>query len=92
MINKRKMLPQLFNKLGEDFLHDLYEDWQEHGRKALADTREQNPAAYLKIVASLLPKETHPHHLLDCLKEMSQDELEQKLKSIRREREKMVKH
>jgi hypothetical protein len=43
------------NKLGEAFLNDLYADYQQHGAKAIADVRETNPAAYLKVIANLLP-------------------------------------
>ncbi len=45
------------NKLGEAFLQALFEDWQAHGPAALAACREQNPAAYIKTVASLLPRQ-----------------------------------
>jgi len=43
------------NKLGEDFIAAVYEDWYEHGPAVLARVREQHPAAYLKIAASLVP-------------------------------------
>ena len=43
------------NKLGEDFIAAVYEDWYEHGPAVLARVREQDPAAYLKITASLVP-------------------------------------
>jgi hypothetical protein len=40
-------------------------------------------------MASLLPKETHHRHFLDDLKEMSQEELKQKLEAIRKQREQL---
>ncbi|QBQ53352.1 DUF5681 domain-containing protein [Nitrosococcus wardiae] len=107
MTDKRKTLPQLFkpgqsgnpagkpkgtrNRLSEDFLRDLHEDWQKQGKDVLAAVRKRNPAAYLKVVASLIPKEV-PGHFLDELKEMSTEEIEQKLERLRREREKLTKH
>lgn len=45
------------NKLAEDFIRDLAADWEGHGAEAIAKTREERPAEYVKVVASLLPKE-----------------------------------
>lgn len=62
------------NKLGEAFLDDLYSDWQKHGAKALAACREQNPAAYIKTVASLLPRQIETPQSKG-LAQMTDDEL-----------------
>jgi len=45
------------NKLGEEFLQDMLADWSEHGAEAIAKTRSENPATYVKVVASILPRE-----------------------------------
>ena len=45
------------NQLAERFIADLYQDWREHGLEALAAARESKPADYLKVVASVLPKD-----------------------------------
>ena len=45
------------NKLGEEFLDALYADFQQHGADVIARVREEKPDAYLKVVASLMPKE-----------------------------------
>lgn len=45
------------NKLGEQFVADIYADWQKHGVATIELVREKKPDAYLKVVASLLPKE-----------------------------------
>jgi len=45
------------NKLGEAFVADLYDDWREHGREVLEAARQQKPADYLKVVASILPRD-----------------------------------
>ena len=45
------------NKLGEAFIADLYEDWKNHGTDVIVKVRDERPAAYLKVVASLLPKQ-----------------------------------
>jgi hypothetical protein len=44
------------NKLGEEFLADVYADWAEHGASVIAEVRQKNPAAYLRVVASLIPQ------------------------------------
>jgi hypothetical protein len=43
------------NKLGEDFVAAIYEDWTAHGVAVLAQVRETNPTAYLRIIAALCP-------------------------------------
>lgn len=45
------------SKLGEAFLKELLADWEQHGAKAIIDMREDKPADYVKVVASILPKE-----------------------------------
>ena len=45
------------NKLGEQFLEALAEDFAEHGHEAIVACREAKPTEYLKVVAGLLPKE-----------------------------------
>lgn len=61
------------HKLGEDFLSALYADFQQHGPSAIAKVRERKPEVYLKVVASLLPREVK----LDApdLRELSDAEL-----------------
>ncbi len=45
------------NKLGEDFIRALHDDFEKHGPETIARVREDKPDAYMKVVASLLPKE-----------------------------------
>jgi hypothetical protein len=45
------------NRLQGDFLKALSEDFAQHGKAAIEQTRKQSPAQYLKVVASLMPKE-----------------------------------
>lgn len=45
------------NKLGEAFLKALSTDFDEHGIDAIKTVREEDPSTYVKVVASLLPKE-----------------------------------
>lgn len=44
-------------KLSEAFVRELWRDFEEHGAKAIAEVREKRPQDYLKIVASLVPKQ-----------------------------------
>ena len=55
------------NALGEKFIADLQADWEENGRAAIAKARAESPASYLRVVASLLPKEVTVKHELDDL-------------------------
>lgn len=45
------------NKLGEDFIQKLQADFEMHGVAVIAAVRSERPADYLKVVASLLPKQ-----------------------------------
>src|SRR5215510_13753645 len=45
------------NKLGEDFLQALAEDFARHGAEVIERVRIEKPEAYIKVVASLLPKD-----------------------------------
>lgn len=45
------------NKLGEAFIEDLLEDWQLHGVSAIAAVRGTKPDQYLRVIASILPRE-----------------------------------
>jgi hypothetical protein len=47
------------NKLGEQFLLDLYDDWRAHGVEVIAQVRTERPDVYLKVVAGILPRELH---------------------------------
>jgi Family of unknown function (DUF5681) len=45
------------NVLGEAFIDALYQDFIEHGEEAIVRVREDDPAAYLRVVAGILPKQ-----------------------------------
>ena len=45
------------SKLGEDFLTDLHEAWQEHGKQALKTCATREPTQFAKIVANVLPRQ-----------------------------------
>lgn len=45
------------NKLGEQFVQALQADFETNGKKAIETVRVERPHEYLKVVASLLPKQ-----------------------------------
>lgn len=45
------------NKLGEAFIAALQEDFEAHGIAAVQAVRADKPDQYLKVIASLMPKE-----------------------------------
>ena len=69
-----------FNK---DFLLALAADFKQHGASAIAKVRKQQPAAYMKICALLVPREMRVEHS-GGVKAMSDEQLEQGIEAIRR--------
>lgn len=61
------------NKLGEAFIAALHEDFQEHGVAAIQTVRAERPHEYLKVVASLLPKQVEIKE--DAFGDLSDEEL-----------------
>ena len=45
------------NKLGEAFLAALLEDFELHGPAVIEQVRTEKPDQYLKVIASIMPKE-----------------------------------
>lgn len=45
------------NKLAESFIKALADDFSEHGASAIEIARVEDPAGYLRVIASVLPKE-----------------------------------
>ncbi len=60
------------NRLSEDFVQALYDDFNVHGRGAIVAVREKDPSTYVKVIAQLLPREVAPTRPLEFL---SDDEL-----------------
>ena len=47
------------NKLSEDFVQALSDDFTLHGKAAIETTRKEKPDQYLKVIASLLPRDVN---------------------------------
>ena len=45
------------SKLGEAFLKEMLADFEKHGGDVIETVRVEKPDQYLKVVASILPKE-----------------------------------
>jgi hypothetical protein len=45
------------SRLGESFIEALLADFKRHGVQSIIDMRDEKPGDYVKVVASLLPKE-----------------------------------
>jgi hypothetical protein len=48
------------NKLNEKFILALHDDFAKHSPAVIAEVREIRPEVYLKVIASILPRETRP--------------------------------
>lgn len=68
------------NKLGEEFVKDMLADWQEHGKAAIEEVRKKRPSDYLKVVASILPKDIN--FRVGDLEDLTDDELAGELAAI----------
>lgn len=66
------------NKLGEEFIKALADDFDQNGQTAIARVREERPQDYLKVIASLLPKEIK----LTDERELSDDELNRRIREL----------
>jgi hypothetical protein len=66
------------NKLGEAFVSALHADFQEHGVDVIARVRLEKPDQYLKVVASLLPKEIK----IEAVNDLSDGQLDQRIKQL----------
>ena len=59
------------NKLTKEFIDRLYEDFKKYGQEVLEKVRENDTAAYVRMIASLMPKDhrisghiTQNHYLI----------------------------
>ena len=66
------------NKLGEAFISALHDDFVEHGPQTIARVREEKPAEYVKVCASLLPKELKVSTEVD----MSDEQLDHRIRQL----------
>ena len=63
------------NKLSEEFFRDLCDAWQAFGKPALMTAAWTHPVEFVRVVASLMPKELEPTVTVVHAERMSDDEL-----------------
>ena len=66
------------NKLGEDFIKALHDDFDRHGIAAIQTMREDKPHEYVKVIASLLPKELK----VTTESDLTNDQLDQRIRQL----------
>ena len=68
------------NKLGEAFIEDMLADWEANGPAAIREVREKKPDAYLKVVASILPKDLNVN--INQTDHMTDEQLVERIRSL----------
>jgi len=68
------------NKLGEDFLQAMHDDFKDHGKAAIVKVRTERPDQYLKVIASIVPKDLNVN--VNNYDGMSDDELRDELRGL----------
>lgn len=68
------------HKLGEKFLEDMLADFETHGKAVIEKVRTDDPTQYLKVVASILPKELNV--TVSEYDDLSDDELAERFAAI----------
>lgn len=74
-------------RLSEDFINALSDDFAKHGVAVVQQVREEKPVAYLELVAALMPKNVNVEHsgasafaaLWDAIAEGKAEEISAKL-------------
>lgn len=69
------------NKLGEAFIQALHDSFNEHGPATIEAVRVEKPDQYLKVIASLLPKE-HRLSINEQFTDMTDDELAERIRHL----------
>jgi Family of unknown function (DUF5681) len=69
------------NALSEEVICALLRDFKQHGQKAVARVRQTQPAAYLKALVLLCPREHQVEHR-NLIKELSDEQLEAMIEYI----------
>jgi hypothetical protein len=68
------------SKLSESFLDDLYESWERHGAAAIMRVIDEKPDAYLKVVASLLPKNLNLN--VNPYNDLTDEQIDQRIREL----------
>lgn len=66
------------NKLSEAFVEALHEDFTENGVEAIKKTREEKPDVYVRVIASLLPKEFK----IETTSDLTDEQLDARIRAL----------
>ena len=69
------------NKLSEEVICALLRDFREHGQKAIAKVRREQPGVYLRCLTLLVPREMQVEHS-NAIKEMTDEQIERSIEVI----------
>jgi hypothetical protein len=65
----------LRNRLHREFLDALQHDFKEYGAQAIIDCRIEDPVQYLRVIASILPKEFLFENVMGDMEDEQLDDL-----------------
>lgn len=68
------------NKLGEQFIEALQQDFEANGVAAIAKVRDEKPDQYLKVIASLMPKDVNLN--VNNMDELTDDQLVERIRKL----------
>lgn len=68
------------SKLGEKFIEDLLASWEEKGPEAIAKVIADKPEQYLKVIASILPRDLNVN--INNMDDLTDEQLIQRIRSL----------
>lgn len=68
------------NLLSQAFIEALHTDFAEHGERAIQSARRLDPLGYLKVVASLVPKDLNLN--VNPIEEMTDVDLKRRIREL----------
>ncbi|MGZ2438197.1 DUF5681 domain-containing protein [Sinorhizobium medicae] len=68
------------SKLGEAFLEALHNDFEKHGVAVITAVRRKKPEQYLRVVASILPKDLNVN--INNLDNLTDDQLIERIRDL----------
>jgi len=68
------------NKLGEAFIEAMHADFEQHGADTIVKVRETKPDQYLKVIASILPKDLNVN--ISSMDDLTDDQLIKRIREL----------
>lgn len=68
------------NKLGEAFIEAMHEDFEQHGKDVIEAVRTDKPDQYLKVIASILPKDLNVN--INNMDDLTDDQLVRRIREL----------